>query len=103
MVDADGADCDLEMPHAQRVHQVGPERAPRFSAEPDHVPGGVIALQGREIHASNCPEQPGCLPLLLYCAARGDGRGAPLDRAAVDAECADHVEVEWQPGITIVP
>src|SRR6185295_4954505 len=83
VIDAHGADLDVQVRDAERVDEVRADGAPRFGAEPDDVPRGVVALERRQVHAGDRAEQPRGLPFLLDGAARGDRGRAPLHRAAV--------------------
>src|SRR3989442_1611460 len=94
VIDAHRADRDAELCRAQRLEQVAADRLLRLGAEPQHVAGGVVALERREGDAGDGAEQPGGLPFLLDGAPRGDRGGASLHRRAVHAHRADPVEVE---------
>src|SRR5438105_9536465 len=90
------------MTDAQRVDEIGAQRAARFGAQPYNAPRGVVTLQRREIHAGDRTQQPGRLPFLLYSSACRDGRRAALDGAAIHPQPRNDVEVERDARIAIV-
>ncbi len=94
VVDADGADVQVEVFDLESLDEVVFEGAAGFGAQTLHALGGVIAGERREVHAGDGAEQPGGLPVLLDAAAGADGGGAALDGGGVDADLFDPADVE---------
>ena len=81
VVDADGADVEVQVFDLQSFDEVVFEWAAGFGAEAFDALGGVVAGERGEVHAGDGAEQPGGLPVLLDAAAGADGGGAALDGA----------------------
>src|SRR5581483_5026746 len=94
VVDADGADVEVEGLDAEGADEMVFERAARFGAEALDALGGVVAGEGGEVHAREGAEEPGGLEVLFDGAAGADGGGAALYGRGVDADLFDPGEVE---------
>ena len=94
VVDADGADVEVQVFDLQSFDEVVFEWAAGFGAEAFDALGGVVAGERGEVHAGDGAEQPGGLPVLLDAAAGADGGGAALDGRGVDADLFDPADVE---------
>ena len=81
VVDADGADVEVQVFDLQSFDEVVFEWAAGLGAEAFDALGGVVAGERGEVHAGDGAEQPGGLPVLLDAAAGADGGGAALDGA----------------------
>ena len=99
VVDADGSHSDGQPVGAHRLEQVGPDRAPGLGAEPPDPAGSVVAREGGEVHQGDGAKQPCRLPFALDRPAGPERRRAPLDRAAVDPDLLDPVELEGHAGV----
>src|SRR5690606_13292941 len=74
--------------------QVAAHRVARLGAEAKHVSPGVVAGKRGQVDQCDRTQQPGSLPVLLHTATRADRGRAALDRAAVDADVPDPVELQ---------
>ena len=94
VVDTDGARLKMEAFDAKGFDDMVLERAAGLGAETADAVGGVVAREGGEVHASDGAEEPGSLPIFLDAATGGNGGGATLHCAGVDADFFYPVEVE---------
>ncbi len=69
-------------------------RTARLGAEPAHAPRRVVARKRRQVDAGHGLYEPRRLPFLLDRPARGQRRGAALDRARIDADALEPVSRE---------
>jgi hypothetical protein len=99
MIDADGADRQVEAAHAERVDDIGAHRLAGLGAQPAHGAGGVVAGQGGQIDATDRAQQPGRLPIFLHRAPCTERGGTALDRAAIDMHCLHCSQVERHAGV----
>ncbi len=94
VVDADGADGEMQVLNTEAFNNVTLERVARLGAESADAVGRVVAAQGGQVHAGDGAKQPCCLRFLLYGAPRNMSRRAPLNSAGVDAYALDPVQIE---------
>src|SRR6185312_12742742 len=94
VVDADGADVEVQVLDLESLDEMVFERAAGFGAETLDALGGVVAGERGEVHAGDGAEEPGGLPVLLDAAAGADGAGAALDGGGVNADLFHPADVE---------
>ena len=90
-VDADRGDRQTQVGKIEGGEKLFAERVTRFGAEPAHAPGRVVPRQCREVDAGHRLHEPRRLVFLLDGPARGQGRGAALDRARIDADALEPI------------
>ena len=99
VIDADRADLDGVISHAQCGQDVFADGLAGLGAQARDFGGSVIARQRGEVDGGDGLEQPGRLPVFFDRAARRDRGGAAFDGAAIDADIAQQVELERGAGI----
>ena len=90
-IDADRGDRQAQVGKIERCKQLVAERMARLGAEPAHAARRVVAGERREVDAGHRLHEPRRLIFLLDGPARGQGRGAALDRARIDADALEPI------------
>ena len=94
VIDADGGDGEVKLFDAEALDQMALQRIAGLGAQPPYAVGGIVAAERGQVHAGNGAKQPRRLILFLDGAARAV-RGRPaLDRAGVDPDLVDPVDIE---------
>ncbi len=101
MVDAHGGGLQIEFFDPETLHELLLEGLARFRAQPAHALVRVVAGERGQIHTGNRAQQPGNLPVFLHCAAGDECLRAALDRAGVDADGVDPIEVQQDAAVRL--
>src|SRR5579871_5490061 len=94
VVHADGRHSDVEVFDAQPPYQVLLDRMNALGAQAAHALLGVVAREGRQVHAGDCAQQPRDLPVFLHRAAQDVALRAPFHGAGVDPHLPHPVEIQ---------
>src|SRR5208337_312478 len=94
VIHADSADMNVQGCDPQLLYDFLLDRSPGLGAEPPDALLGIIATQGRKVHASDGAEHPGDLPVLYHGAARYQSSRAALDRAGIHANLLQPIQIQ---------
>ena len=97
MVNTNRANGDR--PHAERVHNIAPNRLARLRTEPLHPPGRVVARKRCKVNATHSLQEPRRLMGFLHRAPRSKGSRTTLDRRCIGLYPRHPVQIKWQPRI----
>jgi hypothetical protein len=94
MVDANGADFDLQFAGAELAEEFLLYGLAGFRAKTFDTFVGVVAGKRGQVHAGDRAQEPGNLPVFFHCAARDQGGGTALDGGGINANGFDPIEIE---------
>jgi hypothetical protein len=94
VVDAHRSYFNIEIVNSQVLRQIALDWLPRLRAQPSHAVVRVVTGKRRQIHASYGAEKPGSLPIFFNRAARDVGLRSPFDRAGIDANLGDPIQIQ---------
>jgi hypothetical protein len=95
VIHANRCNLDFELFNSQPFYQFVLDGLQGLGTQATHALVGVVAREGGEIHASNCAEQPGRLPVFFHGTARDVTLSPPFDRTGVHANLSYAIEIEW--------
>jgi hypothetical protein len=101
VIDADSGDLKIKRFDTQFRDKLVLERPAGFGTEAPDAFVGVVAGKRGQIHAGDCAEKPGGLPVFLYSAAGYESLSAAFDGTGIDADIFDPIEIQRDAAIGV--
>ena len=99
VINTDSADLHAEFLDAQFVDDVLLDGMARLRTKTAHALVGVVARKSSQVHTRNRAQQPSCLPVFLHSAPRDLRLCSAFDRAGVDANLLQPVQIKRNPRV----